>query len=260
MCSRWYASLIVALLLGSIALTGCGINESAQAEPPHGGAIVLPTAPPMPTSPPLPSTPTAPPAPAQAAPAGAAVLTADFGSTANLAQWTVVDIADALPGPSIWQIHDGHLSPISDAGDIPSQYGTALITGYASWRDYGVTVAAYNIDNDTFGVVARASDRGFYSFNLVPAGDTATAALMRYDTAKGVFQRLAHAELSNVAPRQWTTLRLLVRGDQLSAFVDGQQVLQASDATLDQGRAGVYGYAMGGLEFDNFSVQTLAGQ
>jgi hypothetical protein len=262
------------LLLSGVVLSGCGTNDSAQAQPTGGGVIdsaqaqpasaspiVLPTAPPMPTSPPVPATPTPPAAPAQAAPAGGVpALTADFGPGASLAQWTVIDTADALPGPSIWQIHDGRLSPISDANDLPGQYGTALITGDPGWRDYSVTVAAYNIDNDTYGVVARAGEGGFYLLNLEPAGNTSSAALMRYDIAKGTFQMLAHAELSNIAPRQWTTLRLLVQGDKLSAFVDGQQVLQASDATLAQGRAGVYGYAMGGLEFDNFGVQTLAGQ
>src|SRR5262245_34528659 len=137
MRSKWFASLVIVLLFVSIALSGCGTNDSAQAQPTGGGAsnsaqaqpasaspIVLPTAPPMPT------TPTPPPAPNQAAPAaGVPLLTADFGPAANLAQWTIVDTADALPGPSIWRIHDGRLSPVSDAGDLPSQYGTALVTG-----------------------------------------------------------------------------------------------------------------------------------
>ena len=49
-----------------------------------------------------------------------------------------------------------------------------------------------------------------------------------------------------------------MQGDQLTAFVDGQPALTARDATLKQGRAGVSGFAMGGLEFDNFTVQALA--
>ncbi len=169
----------------------------------------------------------------------------------------MIDTASALPGPSIWRIRDGLLSPISDAGDLPSMYGTALVAGDASWSDYSVTVAAYNVDNDASGVVARASDQGFYVFSCCPSG---SAALLRYDSSSGVFKELARTDVSDTAPRQWTTLRLLVQGDTFSAFIGGKQVLQASDATLGQGLAGVYGYAMGGLEFDNLSVQTLAGQ
>jgi len=49
-----------------------------------------------------------------------------------------------------------------------------------------------------------------------------------------------------------------VRGDQLQAYVNDQLVLSARDATLATGRAGVYGYAEGGLEFDHLTVQALA--
>jgi hypothetical protein len=257
-------SVMIVLLLSSIVLIGCGVRDSAVARPPGAPAptssevIILPTAPPMPTSALPPPTPTVPPPPAQAAPAGAAsLLNADFGPGASLAQWQVIDTASALPGPSIWRLRDGRLSPISDAGDLPSMYGTALVSGDTSWRDYSVTVAAYNIDNEVFGVVARASEQGFYVFHLLPGG---TAALLRYDGSSGAFKNLAKADVKGIAPRQWMTLRLQVHGDRISAFVSGQQVLQASDATLGQGQAGVYGYAMGGLEFDNLSVQTLAGQ
>jgi hypothetical protein len=254
---------MIVLLLSSIVLIGCGVRDSAAARPPgapaptSSGEIILPTAPPMPTSAPPPPTPSAPPPPAQAAPAGTtSLLNADFGPGASLAQWQVIDTANALPGPSIWRIRDGLLSPISDAGDLPSMYGTALVSGDASWSDYSVTVAAYNVDNDAFGVVARASDQGFYVFSLEPSG---SAALLRYDSG-GTFKELARADVAGIASRQWTTLRLQVHSDQLSAFIDGKPVLQSADATLGQGRAGVYGYAMGGLEFDNLSVQTLVGQ
>ena len=51
---------------------------------------------------------------------------------------------------------------------------------------------------------------------------------------------------------------LRVRGDKLEASVDGQPILTASDATLASGQAGVYGFANGGLTFDNFTVQALS--
>jgi hypothetical protein len=53
-------------------------------------------------------------------------------------------------------------------------------------------------------------------------------------------------------------LRLEVRGDQLLAFVNNQLALTARDATLAQGRVGVYGYAEGGLEFDHLTVRAFA--
>ena len=64
-----------------------------------------------------------------------------------------------------------------------------------------MTVAAYNVDNESIGVVARAGEGGFYIFNLVPAGDISTAALMRYDDRSGTFQSLAKADLKVTWPR-----------------------------------------------------------
>ena len=45
-----------------------------------------------------------------------------------------------------------------------------------------------------------------------------------------------------------------MEGTTLVGMVDGQEAVRADDATLASGRAGVYGYAQGGLVFDNLSV------
>jgi pectate lyase len=258
MRSRFWLYALVALL-GALALASCGANPPAQAEPAPPGGIVLPTPPPMPTSLPQPPTPTPPPAPA-AAPvpaAGATLLAADFASP-DLGKWHVIDAGVALPGPSVWKVQNGHLIPYSDAQDLPSLYSTALVGGDPSWRDYSVSAAAYASNNDELGVVARASAAGYYVFKLFPAGQKPGMALLRYDAKRGTFSILASAEAGGFAPRKWTTLRLTVQGQVLTASVDGREVLSARDATLASGRAGVAGYAESGLEFDNLTVLALA--
>ena len=252
----WLYALIA--LLGALALTGCGANPAAQAEPAPPSGIVLPTPPPMPTSLPEPPTPTAPPAPAAVVPSGGAtLLSADFTSS-DLGRWTVIDAAIALPGPSVWKVQNGRLIPYSDAQDLPSLYTTALVSGDPSWRDYRVSAAAYVSNNDEVGVVARASAAGYYVFKLFPAGQKPGMALLRYDAKREAFSELASAEAGGFAPRRWTTLRLTVQGQVLTASVDGREVLSARDATLASGRAGVAGYAESGLEFDNLTVLALA--
>jgi hypothetical protein len=255
----WLYSLIA--LLGALVLAGCGANPAAQAEPAPPGGIVLPTPAPMPTSLPQPPTPTPPPAPAAipAPAAGPTLLAADFTST-DLGKWSVIDAGIALPGPSVWKVQNGHLIPYSDAQDLPSMYTTALVGGDPSWRDYSVSAAGYVSNNDEVGVVARASDAGYYVFKLFPKGQKPGMALLRYDAAREAFTELASAESGGFAPRVWTTLRLTVRGETLTASVDGQEVLSARDATLASGRAGVAAYAEGGLEFDNLAVLALAPQ
>ena len=246
-------------LLGAVALGGCGANPTAQAEPAPQGGVVLPTPPPMPTSPPQPPTPTAPPAPAAAQPAATTpLLAADFASDADLGRWSVIDAGIALPGPSVWKVRDGRLIPYSDAQDLPSFYTTALVGGDAAWRDYSVSAAAYAINNDEVGVVARASRAGYYIFKLFPQGQQPAMALLRYDAKREGFVTLATAEGGGFAARTWTTLGLRVQGEVLTATVDGREVLSARDATLASGQAGVAGYAAGGLEFDNLTVLALA--
>jgi hypothetical protein len=257
MRSQFRTCALVALLLGALGLGACGANPTVQAEPAPPGGVVLPTPPPMPTSPPQPPTPTAPPAPAAAQPsADAPLLAADFASP-DLGRWTVIDAGIALPGPSVWKVQDGRLIPYSDAQDLPSMYTTALVGGDVAWRDYSVSAAAYASNNDELGVVARAGDAGYYIFKLFPQGQQPGMALLRYDATREAFSTLASADAGGFASRTWTTLRLTVQGETLTASVDGREVLTARDATLASGRAGVAGYAAGGLEFDNLTVLAL---
>jgi hypothetical protein len=252
--------LLIALL--ALALAGCGANPAVQAEPAPQTGMVLPTPPPMPTFPPQPPTPTPPPAP-QAAPApqaGATLLAADFAGGIDLGHWSIIDAADALPGPSVWKVANGHLIPYSDAQDLPSLYTTALVGGDPSWRDYSVSAAGYVTQNDEVGVVARASEAGYYVFKLFPKGQKPGMALLRYDAAKGAYQLLASVENGGFALERWYTLRLQAQGQTLTAFVDGQEVLSAHDATLASGRAGVAAYAARGVEFDNLAVLALTPQ
>jgi predicted small secreted protein len=276
MRSRRYSYLLTSLvlLLGALALAGCGVNTPAQAQPgaasdiqpsaqAEPGAItdILPTPPPMPTGAPLPPTPTPLPAPATGPQtAGTATLAqADFNGTADLKGWTVVDAPDDLSGLSVWKIDSGTLKQVSDSDGIPGMYQTALLTGDASWSDYAVSVAGYNGGNDEMGVVARAGDKGYYVFRVLPAPSAGPRwVLSRFDAAKREFTMIASANGAGFAPKRWYTLSLRVQGDHLQAFVDGQPAIDAHDATLATGRAGVYGFAEGDLAFDNFTVQALS--
>jgi hypothetical protein len=246
---------LFALLLSSVALASCGVQPAVQAEPAPAAAPILHTPPPMPTDPPRAPTPTPPPPPAAAGPAATTLLAADFGPATDLTQWSVRDAADALPGPSLWQTQNGHLIPASDANTLPGLYASALVTGDPQWQDYQVQVAAYASANDELGLVARATAQGYYVFKLLPQGRTPALVLARYSESNHEFTPLASAQSGGFAERRWYTLRLVVQGTQLTAYVDGQAVLTAQDTTYARGQAGVTGYPEGGLEFDNFAVQ-----
>ena len=264
MRSRHWPFMLLALLFSSLAMAGCGTNPDAQAQPAAvptaapAAPLIINTPPPMPTSAPRAPTPTPPPPPAAPAPAGAtALLQADFGPATDLSQWAVRDAADALSGPSIWQTQDGHLVPASDANTLPSMYTSALVTGDPQWQDYQVSVSAYVSANDEVGVVARSGDQGYYIFKMLPEGRTPALVLARYEVANHALIPLATADSGGYIERRWHQLTLTVQGSQLTASVDGQVVLRASDTTYTRGQAGVSGYPEGGLEFDNLTVQAL---
>ena len=256
---RWFAYPLAALLLATIVLSGCGANPAAQAEQ-STTTDILPTPVPIPTGLPQPPTPTPPPAPTSPPSLASAntLLTNDFNTQTDLSGWSVIDASDLIQQPSIWSISGGHLLQVSDGDGIASLYATALVTGQPDWTNYSVSAAAFDTGNDEFGLVVRANDQGYYVFRLLPAVNSAPKYILsRYDAKAVAFTDIAKTASTGFKTRRWYQLRVTVQGDTIQGFVDGQPVIEAHDTTFTQGRTGVYGYAQGDLQFDNFSVQAI---
>lgn len=259
-------TLVIMLTIVGAIVAGCGVNAppqtqaqpqapvaQAQATP---TADILPTPPPMPTPEPQPPTATPAPAPGGASLAGGAVLLQnDFSNPADLAAFRVIDTYDVRPAPSIWQISDSALKQISDGEGNPAEFGTAAVTGDTSWTDQVVTASGYLSGNPVFGVVARASQSGFYIFQIQPGTSSSTVILSRFDAAKSEVIELAKTTGPAISERTWYKLTLSATGTSLEGSINGQPVISATDATLSAGQAGVYGYAQGNLVFDNLIVQ-----
>lgn len=250
------AALSGAMLLGACGATGTAANPLQSTEVPaqttQNTQLILPTAPPMPEVTGEP-TATPPPAPEISVPAGEGIQ----GST-NITDWTVLDTAEPYEGASVWEIVKGRIIQVSAVVGNRVQAPTALVTGDQSLSDYTVTAAALSKNNDQFGLVARASDNGFYMFSLRTDSTEDNVIIERYNPEQGTFETLATATIDPIATNQWYTLQFTVQGTSLSATVDGTPVIQAQDATLTNGQAGVMGFATGGLEFESMSVTTLA--
>ena len=108
-------------------------------------------------------------------------------------------------------------------------------------------------------MVARASEQGYYIFKLLPQGSTPAMALQRYDAADQTFTSLATSQSGGFELRRGYSLRLQVQGERLQAYLDGKLVLEAQDSSFTAGRAGVAGYAEGGLEFDQLTILSTGG-
>lgn len=245
------------LLLGAFGLAACGANPPVTAQE-QQNTDILPTPPPMPTPITLPPSPTPVAAPVVAQPLSANDLfTANFGSD-DLAKWMVIDATGPVTAPAIWKTIDGQLHQVSDGQEAPGNYPTALVTGDSNWQNYVVNTTAYSTGNEEIGVVARASDKGFYVFRLTPAAaNGGSVSIARWDADQGGFTDIASAAGNGYQDRQWYQLSIRVDGDHIQGFINGKPVIEANDATLAQGRAGVYGYAEGNLQFADFSVAAL---
>lgn len=210
-----------------------------------------------------PPTPTIGPNPTSAPSlASVPLASADFATADALNSWQAVDLEFVLPdSKSNWTIVDGRLAQ-NMAGQAlnPSTLQTALLTGDAAWADYRVKVSFYDEFNGTAGLIARYSGSdpltaSYYRYRILKDSFEATPKQVLEKVVGGVATPLAELNAPGYSERAWHTMEFSVVGGQLTVWLDGTAVLEATDsAPLTAGQAGVYSRAMGGIFFDDFTV------
>ena len=163
------------------------------------------------------------------------------------------------------------------------------ILGDSAWRDYEVSADVYLNPNDEAGVMGRLCDvgsgygiwaKGYYlklddqgTCTLILSrgkpdpkeliGDAEQQALIlaRKDVEIGGEYTLATTKVQGIAALQWHNLKLRFLGDQITGYVDGKEVL---NATSDHYKKGMVGLIAPSQKkrictpyFDNFSIVPL---
>lgn len=233
--------------LGAIVLLGWSVSGSGRAEE---GAPILP-------DPVFPPTPTvAPPPAAQPRVAGAQLAADGFDSPDALTKWEIVDPDGTLPEDrSVWSIVDGALVQNRTAaiGD-PSIQETMAMVGNPQWSGYTISADVYDLNNLTFGLVARRQGKSFYRFRIIAAPYDGSPKLALEKVIDGVVTPLATRDGPGYAQRQWHTIAMSVAGSHIRVTLDGALAAEADDTALSSGQAGLYTRALGGIRFDNVSV------
>jgi len=140
----------------------------------------------------------------------------------------------------------GVVSQTSTAGDARAVVGTATEDQVVRARARATAFAAPSGTQERwFGLAARYTDGG--NFYYVSLRNSNTVSLRK--VVNGAITVLGTAAL-NVAPGTWFDLRLDAVGNELRAFVDGRQVLQASDSTHPAGQSGAVTFKAA-AEFQN---------
>jgi len=158
-----------------------------------------------------------------------------------------------------WTKSGGSWSVVTDGSRVYQQTGTssdarALVGG--AWADQAVAVrvkpGGYNGSGRHVDVLARAQNTSNYYYYL---GVTDTGSVVLGKRAGGGFTTLASGPAAGSA---WRTLRLEAFGSTLRGFVDGTQVVTATDGTFASGRVGVAAY-YAAASFDDVQVTDTPG-
>jgi hypothetical protein len=198
-----------------------------------------------------------PPAPAYdpAPETGGTVLFQDgFASPDALAAWQGSFLQQDPGNMATWVQKANALCLDMGAGGL-SWVGLVDIAG-ESWDNYVYSVDIYPLGSLEVGAIVRYGNSSFYRFRFL-SGEykgVPTRLLERVDGDKVTV--LAQAEGAGYATEQWYNVQVSVVGSQITVYLDGQPILQATDSGLTQGQVGVYGLSNGNACFDNVRVSS----
>ena len=178
----------------------------------------------------------------------------------ELTGWSVVDDPDTLEGPSLWRVEsDGWLHQRSNIwgrrGDFLRRwYGTYLIAGDESWRNYIVSIKARPGDNDGFGVVFRWIDgRHFYRLLFIE-DEMNGGPVTRLDKRMGDDYTEIWSAKEGFRIGSELLIQLEAAGDTLKGRLNGHVLFEAKDSTYGKGKIGLFCYAQSDQAFDDVKV------
>ncbi len=161
-----------------------------------------------------------------------------------------------------WGTANGSWSVAGGGGSYVYRQSSTSTTAHAyngstSWANYSmearVQALAFNGSGRYIGIVARYASSSQYYFLALTNSNT----LELRKKVSGTVTTLASKSYI-VTTGTWYTLKLVVSGTSLTAFVNGVQELAASDSAIASGRIAVTTYNAS-AEFDDVVVDDLGG-
>ncbi|HUT35130.1 MAG TPA: hypothetical protein VNE39_16685 [Planctomycetota bacterium] len=126
------------------------------------------------------------------------------------------------------------------------------LTGYPFWRNYSIEAAVRSLGGEPFGLVVLHQDaQNYYLFRCEPR--TGGVELLR--CLDGVTDRL-DARSGQLRVNDWFLFRLDASNGELSASIDGHEVLHATDHTFLEGLPGLWSADATGAYFDDVLVRS----
>ena len=176
--------------------------------------------------------------------------------------WEIYDTEPAdyerkgSPGPSQWLAHPTlhqliQLSNIASWGSRGA-FGTNIVSGSGTWKDYVVSVWATPIDDDSFAVLFRyKSEQDYYRLLGVADFDKE----WRLDRiSKGRAETIKRVRDKCYIPGRTYLVEVAVHGDKIHVYLDGEFLMHATDGTHRSGRVGLCCITQSGMAFDDIIV------
>lgn len=183
------------------------------------------------------------------------LLEEDFADPNTLDTWVWSFLQPDPGNMATWKAKAGALCLDMGAGGLTWVGMIDVASG--SWTDLVYSVDIYPLNTLEVGAIVRYQDGAFYRFRFLSGEyqDIPTRLLERVEGDKVTV--LATAEGPGYDYEEWYNVQIVVSGPQITVYLNGQNILQATDSSLDAGQVGVYGLSNGNACFDNVRVTTV---
>ena len=184
-----------------------------------------------------------------------ALHTERFARAALGAGWGEVIEARRCAKP-VWKVVEGVVEATGNCrGDLkgrPARRPGALLMSSGIVFGQGTLAIKFQaLDDDSFGLVYSADGKGRAYRVAFNAGES-TARLMRLEAHSETL--LAERVGFSPPTGRWAVLAVERRGDRHRIILDGQVLLEATDAALGKGAVGLYAWGMRRVRFDDLHV------
>src|SRR5262249_47072557 len=162
-------------------------------------------------------------------------------------KWLVKNMADAPSGK--------HVVEQTDADSTDTRF-PVLIADKGEFADLDVSVKGKALSgkiDQGIGLVFRFRDPNSY---YVVRANALENNFRLYRMVNGRRLQFAGSNVK-VASSQWHTLRVVAKGDHITCFFDGKQLIDAHDKTYTTGKVGLWTKADSVIAFDDLAVAPL---
>ena len=159
-------------------------------------------------------------------------------------KWVVTEMADAPSGK--------HVVVQTDADKTDTRF-PVLIADSGEYGDLDVSMKAKAISgkiDQGMGLVFRFRDPQSY---YIVRANALENNFRLYRIVKGKRLQFAGANVK-VSSGQWHTVRVVAKGDRITCWFDGKQLIDAHDKTYTSGKIGLWTKADSVIAFDDLTV------